>query len=500
MKQVAARPYVLAAAALAATSLVAVTPTASRVASGSAQRAVHSIETSLVDSSIFNIPFNLLQEIVNIPNSEIGAIDYLSQSLFNSGPWFVVSATNLWGVDPGDPSKFIGGLGVLLPFPGLNGINEGMTDFNAGLGQQYWGLVATTLPTSGGCDATDCLPYTPTSPVTGINGIDSFIRLNDILTGRQEFPLFDNWFKTGLDDIFPSEGGGPSDFVFPDEWTTAPSGQVYEIFPNLPGTTLDPETGEYMYPWAGDNFTFQPWVPFQNWIEGLMEDPDYTGGGFEFPSFDEIGRTLQSFTASLAMFTPFTPGSPFCPGECEFVTDNNLDYPDLIRYIDQAWPGNDNITTWLEAYDNGVANVPTEEQIENSIRLLQQGFWSFGNPQPPAGSGPDYTQTVADFRAFWESLGFDPDNNPAPGDFAGQFAAFANAFSPEQLTENWENLAAAFTPEALTESYQNLIEAFSPEALADLWAPLLEAFNPAEVAADAGAAMDWTALLAGFGL
>lgn len=94
---VAARPYVMAGAVLAAASLVAVTPLASQVATEAAQRAVRNIETNLVDSSIFNIPFNLFQEIANIPNSEVDAMTYAAQSLFNSGPWFVVSNTNLWG-------------------------------------------------------------------------------------------------------------------------------------------------------------------------------------------------------------------------------------------------------------------------------------------------------------------------------------------------------------------------------------------------------------------
>jgi hypothetical protein len=497
--QVAARSYAMAAAALAATSLVAVTPMATQVAQETSQRVVRSFETNLVDSSIFNIPFNLFQEIFNIPSSELNAVEYLSQSLFNSGPWFVVSATNLWGVDPGDPSKFMGALSLLLPFEGLNGINGDMVDFNAGLGQQYWGLIATTLPTSGGCDAMDCLPVTPTSPVTGVGGVDWFIRLDDILSGRQEFPLFDNWFKVGLDQLWPSSGG----YEFPDSAVTAPSGPVYEIFPNLPGTSVDPVTGENLYPWAGETYTLQPWVPIQNWIEGLMEDPDYTGSGFEFPAFDEIGRTFQSFLASSAMFTPFTPGSPFCPGECEFITDNNLDYPDLIRYIDQAWPGNETIGTWLDAFDNGVANVPTDEQIARSIEILQQGFWSFGNPVPPAGTGPDYTETTAQWYQFWTSLGFDPTNNPAASDVEGQFASLLAAFSPEQLTENFENLSTAFTPEAITANLQTLADAFSPDALGDFWAPLLDAFNPAEFAGDAGAVAattDWTALLAGIGL
>ena len=106
--QIAARPYVMAGAVLAASSLVAVTPLASQVATEAAQRSIRMIETQLVDSSIFNIPFNLFQEIVNIPNSEVDALTYAAQSLFDRD-------TNLWGVDPGDPSHFMSVTNFLVP-------------------------------------------------------------------------------------------------------------------------------------------------------------------------------------------------------------------------------------------------------------------------------------------------------------------------------------------------------------------------------------------------
>ena len=41
----------------------------------------------------------------------------------------------------------------LVPFEGLSGINAPETDFDGGLGQQLWGLVAATLPTSSNCEA-----------------------------------------------------------------------------------------------------------------------------------------------------------------------------------------------------------------------------------------------------------------------------------------------------------------------------------------------------------
>ncbi len=464
---VAARPYVMAGAMLVAASLVAVTPLASQVATEAAQRAVRNIETTLVDSSIFNIPFNLLQEIVNIPNSEVDAMTYAAQSLFNSGPWFVVSATNLWGVDQGDPSHFMSVTNFLVPFEGLSGINAPETDFAGGLGQQLWGLVATTLPTSAGCDAFDCLPVSPTSPVTGISGLDWFIRLNDIATGQQEFPLFDNWFKVGLNELWPNSPGGGYFFDPAGPGSFDPSGPAYTIFPNIPGTVGDGN----LYPWAGETYTLQPWVPFENWINGLMEDPDYSN--FQIPSMEEAGRALQSLAAASAVFTPFTPGSPFCPGECTIITDNNLDYPDLVRYIDQAWPGNETIGAWLGAYDNGMANVPTEEQIARSIEILQQGFWSFGNPSPEPGTGPDYTETVAQWYQFWTSLGFDPSNNPVTADFSTDLAALTNVLGPEQLTEDWAALAASFAPEQLADDWAGLLGSFDFASFSADWASAL---------------------------
>jgi hypothetical protein len=502
---VAARPYVMAASAIAVTGLVAATPITSRVAAETAQRVVRSFETNLVDSSILNIPFNVLQEIINVPGSEVDAMTYAAQSLFNSGPWFVVSATNLWGVDQGDPSHFMAVTNFLVPFDGLSGIDAPQNDFDGGLGQQLWGLVATTLPTSGGCDAFDCLPVSPTSPVTGISGVDWFIRLNDILTERQEFPLLDNWFKVGLDQLWPNSPGGGYYFDPAGPGLTDPSGPAYTIFPNIPGTVGDGN----LNPWAGETYTLQPWVPVENWINGLMEDPDYAN--FQIPDFEDIGRAFQALTAaSVVAFDPFTPGSPLCPGECTDITSNNLDYVNLVRAIEQAWPGNETIGTWLDAYDNGVANVPTEEQIQRSIDILQQGFWSFGNPSPEPGTGPDYTETVAQWYQFWTSLGFDPGNNPAPSDFSDNLATLANAFNPEQMADNLAALTAAFSPEQLADTWAGLGSAFDPAQVATDWATLADAFDPAELAVDwaplaaafdpTSIATDWAAALAGLGL
>jgi hypothetical protein len=91
--------------------------------------------------------------------------------------------------------------GLLLPFPELSGLGAPATDFDAGIGQQVWGLVAAELPVNAACDAASCIPNVPTSPITGITSIDSSIWFEQELTGAQQFPLIDNWFQVPISDL-----------------------------------------------------------------------------------------------------------------------------------------------------------------------------------------------------------------------------------------------------------------------------------------------------------
>ena len=103
---------------LAATGAIAVTTFTSRPA----HPPVVSAETRLVDAgdSILNIPANLLYDIVNIPANEVQGLDTAADSLFFNDNIFVVSAANLFGVDPGDPGHVAAIDSLIAPFPALD--------------------------------------------------------------------------------------------------------------------------------------------------------------------------------------------------------------------------------------------------------------------------------------------------------------------------------------------------------------------------------------------
>jgi hypothetical protein len=463
--EAASRPYVMAAAALAATGMVAVTPLASKAAEVAAQLPVVSMVTKLVDAeeSLANVPLNLLYDVINIPANEIYATQFFTDNLFMAGPWFVVSPTNLWGVDPGDPTHFASVINFLFPFTALNGMDAPETDFSGGLGQQVWGFVASELPTSSSCDAAACAPFEPASPITGVSWVDFYEWIGQVASGQEKDPLFNNWFDAqyvnGQFTFDPSADGStdPSGAVTPFDGWSSISGLLDGQ--GIPGTGV----GDAM-PWSGDTYTFEPWVPFENFFNSLMEAPSTTGldgTGIDpiYADPTEIAQTLQSFLAGLAFFDPFTPGSPFCPGECTGVTTAGLDYPDIIKDINNLTPGgNPVINEWLAEYNAGTANVPTEEQIQNSITLLQNhDYWDFGNP-PYTGenTGPTDIGTVyPEWQQFWTSLGFDTSNNPP--DYAAELAALENGFSPEQLTADFAALGTAFDPTTLTADWTALL-------------------------------------------
>jgi hypothetical protein len=243
-------------------------------------------------------------------------------------------------------------------------------------------------------------------------------------------------------------------------------------------------------PWSGDTYTLQPWVPVENFINSLMATPD--PNGFEFPTLTEFVQALQAVVAGgIVDFDPITPGSPLCPGDCSILPDS-LNYPALVQDVSNIVPGTPNpiIDQWLADVANplggpGISfNGPTEEQILNSVNILQQGFWDFGNPSPPAGTGPDFSQVSAFFQQLYLDLGIQPGQGVAAS-ATDPSAALAGGLDSTQLSSDLNALAASLEPTQLSTDLSALLASFDPATLSADLSTLLANFAttlPADLA------------------
>jgi PE-PPE domain len=375
-------------------------------------------DVSLAASSIANIPLNLLIDIINIPHSELQAFDLFSQAQLWGGNWLVTGPSNIWGTDPADAVRFMAAAALLIPFPALSGL-----DLNApldadnplgvlagnGLSQQFWRFMAAELPVDENCDAEGCVPTTPTAPITGITGIDKLIWNAMMFTGMVDFPMIGGFFKVGLADLV----NGNFSLI------EAPSGKVH-IVPgfNIPGT-IDGPNGENYLPWAGTPINLDLVAPFSNWLDHLMADP--ADNPIKIPSLEQLGRTLQTLVAGIVVgFDPYTPGSPLCWGYCPYVPPSQ-DYPAIVKWIGSLWPGNEQIDSWLEAYEIGKANTPIGDSVAGNINLfrLAESYWDFSNaPLDPkfVNIGFNPSDLAPMFHEMWKFLGYDPDPLYPDGD------------------------------------------------------------------------------------
>jgi hypothetical protein len=385
------RAYVLAAAALAATGAVVVLPIAPRPA----QPPVRHMDTRLIDAdSILNVPVNLFDDIANIPYNEIQGIDVFGDSLLFSGDWWVPSATNIWGTDPGDLGHYMGILDVLLPFaPQISGLDQpeidptADADGTAGLAQQLGLLAAAELPVSSSCDAQTCAPMTPPEVITGNTGLDRDIGFFESLFGNginsqgEPFGLFSNWLQVPLSDLTSGFTYTPSD----DPGLVDPSP---DLGPDAPGVTgslgfdgttgVDGTgTGDYM-PWAGDTFQLNLFGPFEDFYNSLLAAP--TGGvdgtGLELPTGTEILDAFQNLTAGfIDAFDPYVAGSPACPGTCDIPTDETQ--LALLQDV-LAWdPSNTSLSDYVSEFAANAENNATQDEVNDSIALLQTGSYNF---------------------------------------------------------------------------------------------------------------------------
>jgi hypothetical protein len=283
------RPGVTAAVALAAASVIAITPVAPPPPLF--ENHVTSAEVRLAASSIWNIPINLVQDIINIPYNEVQGINTLGQSLLFSGTWLLASSTNVWGTDPGDPGHYYG-LANLFPFPA----------FSNSLAAQISGLAAVLLPINSGCNNVDCPNVN--ALYAGYFQPDRILAL--LTTGKWTFAASPVTDPDGT--VHPPEGlwnfGGPvtwgAQYGHP-EWNTV----------------TDPATGQPVVPWAGTTFTSNPFAPVSDYLTHLMSDPTSPENTIKFPTLQQIATAFVTLVKSVFVaFSPFFPGSPYCLGLC----------------------------------------------------------------------------------------------------------------------------------------------------------------------------------------
>jgi hypothetical protein len=385
--QAASRAYVLAAAALAATSAVVVTMPGSRPH----QLPVRSYETRLVDSdSVLNIPVNLFDDILNIPYNEVQGLDVLDNSLFFSGDWWVPSATNLWGTDPGDLGHYMGLLDILIPFPQISGLDQpeidptADADGTAGLAQQIGLLAAAELPTSASCDAETCYPMTPPNVITGSTDFDRDIGLFQALSGQattqdgSPFGLFSNWFQVPLSELTSgnftfNSTTDPGGIVDPSP-DTGPDGAVTGA-DGFDGTTGADGTTAGDMPWDGDTFKLNLFGPFEDFYNSLLATPSTSGvdgTGIEIPTSTSILEAFQNLEASsIVAFDPYVEGSPACPATCDLPADETQ--LALLNDVLAMNPSDTELANYINDFPD--SNGTTTE-AELSVALLQTGIYN----------------------------------------------------------------------------------------------------------------------------
>ncbi len=381
----ASRPYALAAAALAAVSTVVVTPVVAR----QVPLAVRQMETKLVDVGIDNIPVNLFDDILNIPYNETvgGGLATMADSFLFTGTWWVPSSSNLWGIDPGDPTH----IALIDNFFPFTAFTEGFTNsagvYEPGLNYEFAGLLAAELPVSSSCDATSCFPMTPPEVVTGSTQFDRDIGFFDALMGKatdangQPFGLFTNFFHVPLQDLINGYTFGSNDpgIVDPSGPVQSP-GSLGLLFGNT-GNPFEGGTGAgNTMPWDGVTYHLNLLQPFQTFYDSLLQTPatDGIGGtGIESFSFTDVAHTFENLLAgSIISFDPYTEGSPACPALCDIPTEFQI--PSLIADIAKMDPSNTVLANWVaqDAINPALVNEPTQDQINGSVALLQTGIYN----------------------------------------------------------------------------------------------------------------------------
>jgi hypothetical protein len=466
----ASRPSAIACAVLAAASVVAVTPLAARPF----QLPTLSVETRLVDAedSILNVPINLFHDLVDIPFNEIQGLDVYSDSLLFSGDWWVPSATNLWGTDPGDIGHYMGLADLLIPFATISGLDQpeidptALANGTAGLAQQIAMLAAAELPVSASCDAETCAPVLPTTQITGITDIDRILEFfNTITLGKSQFPLVDDWLKVPLSDLlkgFTFTTGDDPGLVDPSP-DTGTGGAVSSTL-GFDGTTdpTDPTattTGDAgLMPWAGDTFKLNLLGPLEDFYQSLLASPETAitsatvtssgvvpDTGIQIPTFQDVIQAFQNLAASFVVaFDPDVEGSSVCPAACDMPT--YLTMPALLQDILRLDPSNTTLQTYVAGLTTGLDSAATTTEAETSIALLQTGIFNL-NATQLANVDADLAKINPELPALFTNAGILTD----PG-----YLAFTTA-AENGTTIPWDPVYGGYDPDLILSDLWNML-------------------------------------------
>ncbi|HXO13742.1 MAG TPA: hypothetical protein VN871_15415 [Mycobacterium sp.] len=521
--QAASRAYVLAAAAVAATSAVVLTPAAPKAS----HIPVRSMETRLVDFT--DVPINLFDDVVNIPYNEIQGIDVFGDSLLFSGDWWVPSATNIWGTDPGDLGHYMGIIDMALPFaPQISGLDQPeidpIADANgtAGLAQQLGLLAAAELPVSSSCDAQTCAPMTPSEVITGNTGYDRDIGFFEALAGNaqnstgQPFDLFSDWLKVPLSDLtngFTYTTADDPGLVDPSPDVGSADGGVTGSL-GFEGTTGADGTDAGLMPWAGDTFQLNLFGPFEDFYNSLFTAPTggLDGSGVEIPTGTEILDAFQNITAgSIVAFDPYVAGSPACPGVCDLPADESQ--LGLLQNV-LAWdPTNSTLASYVN--DFAAQNNATQPEINDAVALLQTGSYNFSptelaqvdaalaniNPELPALYTNEGILTDPNYLTYLSDPS-DPDLYNSSGQLIGEYGGYNYTLVGDDLVKFFQDSFDGHTDPTLAADLQTLATDFTfPGDPANLAALL--AGDPVAAAAGStdptGLSADFSSLLASLG-
>jgi hypothetical protein len=287
--QKAVRRCVAACSALLLASAIAIAPLPPRAT----ELHVISLPTRLVDaeSSILNVPLNLFYDLINIPANELNAIQELSNALLFGGPWFVASATNMWGFDLADPPKAEALIEMLFPFQALS----------EPLAQQLNGVYEAELPTNPDCATFLC---------TGL------------------FDLLHGWFHVPLSELLSGYYFDPS-----SPGSVDPLGAVDGEFGFAGTQTIDGL--QDLYPWAGTTFTLNLLEPFTEFWNSLTAAPSAT----PIEPLPDVIQVLTRLAEGIFVaLDPFLPGGPYDPPDASPLIDlaAGVDLPatDLTAGVD----------------------------------------------------------------------------------------------------------------------------------------------------------------------